>query len=104
MKVEVRKSFHAIPIVGKNAYFWALVIDSLDIVGAITDFILGLLSGGIAGVSSNVVIDGFQTALALVIFENPEVAVLGGGTDLVLPPPIDVFPTFTGIVFALNNL
>jgi len=104
MKVEVRKEFQKIPVVGKNAYFWALLIDSLDAVGVAADVILGLLGSGIAGIGSNIVMDGFQSALALVIFENPEVAIIGGGGDLVIPPTLDVFPTFTAAVFVLNNL
>jgi hypothetical protein len=80
-EVKLRKPFDRFP----HPYIYAMLIDAIDIIGFLP--VIGEI------------IDVAQTLIALAIFENPSIAIIGGAADLLLAGLPDVIPTFTLRVF-----
>ena len=87
MTVELRQPFDRID----NPYFWAVLLDAIDIFG-----------GWFPGLGE--VMDIVLGAAALVIFEDPLPFIVPAGVELVLlPGPLDIFPSYVATVFVLNR-
>ncbi len=80
-EVALRKPFDRFP----HPYIYALLIDALDIFGFLP--IIGEI------------MDVVQALIALAIFENVSIGLIGGAADLILAGLPDVIPTFTIRVF-----
>lgn len=80
-EVKLRKPFDRFP----HPYVYALLLDSMDIFGFLP----------VVGEAIDIV----QTLIALAVYENMSIALLGGAADLVLPAFPDFLPTFTLRVF-----
>jgi len=88
------------------AIVWAILIDSIDLVGGIGEFLLTVLTGGLGipiAITANVAVDFFQGAIAVVVFENPIVWGVGTGSELLLISGIDLFPSYSVAVIALQK-
>lgn len=88
---EVKKPFRFLP-----AFAWAVIIDALDFIPAVINSVLNFVGG--AGIPLDLGFDGFQTVLALVIFEDPTFAI--ANVDFVLPAPFDLFPAYSAKIMA----
>ena len=90
--VVVRKPFDFLP-----AIVWALAIDAIDFVAGIFTLLLTVIG---VGVVLDWVVDIIQGILALILFEDSQIAIYGTGVDLVPIPLWDFLPTFTAVVLA----
>lgn len=84
MEVKIRKSFSFLP-----GIVWAILIDA-------TDLILGLIP------FLEVVGDFIQLLIAITIFEDIRVPIMGF-TDVLLPPPLDFFPSYTAAYLIVES-
>jgi hypothetical protein len=80
-EVKLRKPFDRFP----HPYIYAILIDVLDIFGFLP----------IIGEAMDIV----QALIALAIFENVSIGIIGGAADLLLAGLPDILPTFTIRVF-----
>lgn len=87
-KVSVRKPFDW--WVFKNPYVWAGGLDLLD-------FATGWIP--IVGEAMDIV----QLAIALAVYDNPGIGIIGAGADFLLPAQFDVIPTFVIRVYAAEK-
>ena len=92
-RLKLRKPFGILP-----DWFWAGAIDAVDVLGNIVSTILLAVFG--IGVALDLLVDAIQGIAALIIFEDVSVAILGTGGDALLPPPFDVFPSVSALVWA----
>jgi hypothetical protein len=94
--IEVRKPFRFLPAIA-----WAILIDAIDIFGNAVSLILMAVFIPL-GLVPDVGIDLIQSLLGLLVFENFTMT-LGGSTDFLLPPPLDLLPTYTFTYLALTR-
>lgn len=91
-RFKVRKPFGFLPSI-----VWVIALDLVDVVpNIINTLLIALGVTAPAGVVLDGIVDFIQTGLLLAIFEKPQELIFGA-IELVVPPPFDVFPTFTGI-------
>lgn len=74
-------------------FAWCILIDAVDIPANIIDSALIALFG--VGIVADIGVDVIQGVASFLIFEDPDVWVIGTGEDALLVPPLDVFPSFT---------
>jgi len=101
MKVKIRKPFRSILGFTIPPIFYALILDGIDVVAApINTF---LISVGGAGLATDLAVDGLQSMLAFAIFEDLDFAIIPGAGEAVLPSFLDLFPSFTVMVWYKEN-
>lgn len=87
MKVRLKKPFRGPPI------FYTLAIDGIDLVTNGISLILAPFGG--VGFGLDAGCDVVQSLIAFFVFEDVSYAFLPGAVDLLLPPGLDLLPTFT---------
>jgi hypothetical protein len=95
-KVLVRKWASFLP-----AWLWCILIDAIDLVTNLLDVVLSFVG---IGFITNLGVDAVQGVLSLALFENPELWVIGTGGEALLPPGLDIFPSYTAMYVFINYM
>ena len=94
-KTTVKQQFRFLPPI-----VWALLIDATDTVVTTISTLLLTVFG--IGLVTDIGWDVVQSVMALLIFEDPTIALLN--LDVIIPPPFDIFPTFTARIIVNDYL
>ncbi len=99
--VKLRAPFSKFKI---PAIVYALTIDALDIVPNLIETIVSVTGIGIPfAVGTNLAMDGIQLAISFFVFESPLMWLGASGAEVIIPAPIDIFPTYTALAIAIDR-
>ena len=80
-----------------------LILDALDLASNAISVAISATGIGIPiGAAFDLVFDGFQTLLALAVFQSPAFAL--ANPDFILPQGFDIFPSYTAKYLAAELL
>jgi hypothetical protein len=94
--IKVRKWAKIIP-----GLVWAAIFDIVDAIFSPLNTALVTLFG--AGVALDAAVDLVLAFCSLFVFEDPRMWVVGGAAEIMIPPPFDLFPSYTATYIALQN-
>ena len=94
-RVKVKKPFSILP-----GLIWAMLLDLLDIMHSAFTAILSAVG---VGIGLDLFVDLIQIAIAYFIFEDYRMVFGPGVADVVLPPVLDIFPSYTALYIALDS-
>ena len=99
--VKLRAPFSKFPI---PAIVYTLSIDALDFVPNAIEFLASLTGIGIPfAIGTNLAMDGIQLGISFFVFESPLLWLGASGAEVIIPAPLDIFPSYTAMAIAIER-